>query len=199
MPIHNGSDHHTIKKNLTVEGTTTLAATTATVLSVSSRATLTGDGTGVSGSWWKTALTGMLLWGVAGSAGTCFTFVNDAGTTVLDLLSGKLIMRMYGRFARKKGANIAAANNLTLGGDGNVFIITGNTQINGVLTTDWQAGSDVSLIFTGTPTVKHNTGGTAGFAATLLAGSADLAAANNTVLTLIYDGTNWQEKCRKTP
>ena len=31
----------------------------------------------------------------------------------------------------------------------------------------------------------------------LLAGSVDLVAAANTVLTLMYDGTNWQEVSRK--
>lgn len=101
------------------------------------------------------------------------------------------------RFETGKGANIASANNLTLGSDGNVFTITGNTQLNAITIANWQAGSHVTLIFTGTPTVKHNTAGGAGTAVLLLAGSIDLTAANNTVLGLVYDGTQWQETFRK--
>lgn len=51
--------------------------------------------------------------------------------------------------------------------------------------------------FSGTPTVKHDTAGGAGTATLLLSGSVDLTAAANTVLTLVYDGTNWQEVSRK--
>lgn len=110
--------------------------------------------------------------------------------------SGKVTMDS-GRFEEKKGADVVAANDLTLGLDGNFFVITGNTQINAITTANWQAGSKVTLLFTGTPTVKHNTAGGAGTAVLFLAGSADLVAANNTILGLIYDGTQWQETFRK--
>lgn len=103
------------------------------------------------------------------------------------------------RNKEKKGANVTAANDLTLGLDGNKFTVTGNTQINGIATANWVAGSEITLLFTGTPTVKNNTAASAGFASLLLSGSADLVAANNVCLTLWYDGTNWQEKCRKVP
>lgn len=96
-----------------------------------------------------------------------------------------------------KGVNIASANNLTLGTDGNVFTITGNVQINAIDIANWQSGSEVILIFSGAPTVKHNTVGGAGTAVILLAGSVDLVAAANTVLKLVYDGTQWQEVSRK--
>jgi len=100
---------------------------------------------------------------------------------------------MTGRMKGAKGIDVVAANDLTLGTDGNFFIITGNTQINAIATSGWQAGAEVTLLFTGTPTVKHNTAGAGGFASFLLHGSVDLAAANNTILKLIYDGTNWQQ------
>lgn len=102
------------------------------------------------------------------------------------------------RFKEAKGANVAAANDLTLGTDGNTFTITGNTQINAITTANWNAGSRVFLIFSGTPTVKHNTAGGGGTAVLLLQGSADLSAAANTVLGLLYDGTSWHEVSRKT-
>lgn len=101
------------------------------------------------------------------------------------------------RQRQAQGASIVAANDLTLGTDGNVFTITGNTQINAVVVLNWLAGSVVTLLFTGTPTVKHNTAGSAGTAKVFLSGSVDFVAANNGVLTLLYDGTEWQETARK--
>lgn len=94
------------------------------------------------------------------------------------------------------GANVASANNLTLGADGNSFHITGNTQINAITTTGWQAGSVIHLIFDSTPTVKNNTAGGAGTAVLLLALGVDFLATANDVLTLLYDGTSWFEVCR---
>lgn len=101
------------------------------------------------------------------------------------------------RLNMAKGADVAAANDLTLGVDGNVFVITGNTQINAITTANWAAGSVIILIFSGTPTVKNNTAGGGGTAKIFLALSADLVAAANTVLQLVYDGTQWQEVSRK--
>lgn len=102
-----------------------------------------------------------------------------------------------GRVQTDKGVDVASANNLTLGTDGNLFVITGNTQINAITTANWQAGSQIILVFSGAPTVKHNTAGGAGTAVMFLAGSVDLVAAANTVLGLVYDGTQWQETFRK--
>lgn len=96
-----------------------------------------------------------------------------------------------------KGADIVAANDLTLGNDGTLFTVTGNTQINGIRVLNWQAGAEIDILFTGAPTIKHNTAASAGFASLKLNGSADLAAAADTLLTLRYDGTYWQEKGRK--
>jgi hypothetical protein len=96
-----------------------------------------------------------------------------------------------------KGTDTAAANDLTLPLDGNLFFITGNTQINRIAVLDWQAGSEITLIFTGTPTIKHNQATGGGFNIILLNGSVDLVAAPNTVLKLIYDGVSWQETTRK--
>lgn len=101
------------------------------------------------------------------------------------------------RFEEDMGISLVAANDLTLGNDGNNFVVTGNTQVNAITILNWQNGSHVTLQFTGTPTIKHNTAGGAGTAPLFLAGSVDLSAANNTVLGLWYDGTQWQETFRK--
>lgn len=122
--------------------------------------------------------------------GTAVVTVADAGAVTMtgnETVSG-----------RRLGASaaIVAANDLTLGVT-NLNIVSGNTQINALTTAGWTAGSQVTLVFSGTPTVKHNTAGGAGTAVMLLAGSVDLVAAANTVLSLVYDGTAWQETSRK--
>lgn len=102
------------------------------------------------------------------------------------------------RFGIAKGGDIASANTLTLGADGNFFKITGATTINGIVTRGWQAGSVVHLMFTGAPTVTHNSGAPGTDAvALLLNGASNMSAAANNTLTLVYDGTNWVELARK--
>lgn len=105
--------------------------------------------------------------------------------------------RFSSRLEEGKGADVASANDLTLGGDGNAFGITGTTTINAITSTNWQSGSIVTLIFAGATTVKHNTAGGAGTAKIFLAASTDLTTAANTILGLVYDGTQWQETFRK--
>lgn len=89
-------------------------------------------------------------------------------------------------------SSVVAANSLTLG-NANQFTVSGNTQINAITTAGWTAGSHITLIFSGAPTIKHNTAGGAGTAVIFLDGSADLLAAANTILGLTYDGTSWQQ------
>lgn len=128
-------------------------------------------------------------------AGASVTLTNnyalwvDAGTSRFD-----------GRILGNQGADVASANDLTLGADGNVFEITGTTQINAITTSGWQNGSVIRLIFTSTPTVKHNTAGGAGTAVMLLSGAADFSATADDVLTLVLSevgGTQaWREVSR---
>jgi len=53
------------------------------------------------------------------------------------------------RILGTKGANVASAENITLG-DGNCFDITGTTGISRIENTGWTAGSRVVLRFNGT-------------------------------------------------
>ncbi len=94
------------------------------------------------------------------------------------------------------GTATAAANDLTLPKNGNVFHITGTTQINAITTSGWPAGIEITLIFDSTPTVKNNTAGGGGTATFLLLGGADFAATANDVLKVVYDGTNFIEVSR---
>ena len=107
---------------------------------------------------------------------------------------------LTGRLQEKQGADVASANNLVLGSDGNVFEITGTTQINLVSNLNWQNGSQITLLFTSTPTVKHNQA-TSGTNITIqLAGAVDFVASAGDVLTLVLSeigGTQaWRERSR---
>lgn len=107
-----------------------------------------------------------------------------------------LYMAMATRLEADQGADVGSAGDLTLGTDGNFFKITGTTTINAITTANWQAGSEITLMFTASVTVKDDTAGGAGTATMLLAASGDFSATANDILKLVYDGTNWVEVCR---
>lgn len=101
------------------------------------------------------------------------------------------------RFLLAKGADVASANDITLGAGGNFFVITGTTQVNRITTTSWQAGAIIVLKFSGALTLKHQGAATSGALARInLSGSVDYATAANGRITLIYDGTDWWELSR---
>lgn len=105
--------------------------------------------------------------------------------------------QMAKRHLQKKGADVASANTMTLGTDGNSFHITGTTTINGITTASWQSGSILVLRFAASLTVTHNSGAPGGGAvALLLAGAVNFSATANDTLTLWYDGTNFVELAR---
>jgi hypothetical protein len=101
------------------------------------------------------------------------------------------------RFLGAEGADVAAANDLTLGLDGNFFVITGATQTNCLATANWQSGSVVILQFTSTPTIKNNQSCGAGFLPFILAAGADFAATASDTLTLVLaNAVEWAEVAR---
>lgn len=153
--------------------------------------------TGGMGIWNTTGMAGssLRMW-LDGTGGTANAVFSHNTTTAIKISSlGDTLF--FGRSEWAKGADVAAANDLTLGSGGNSFTITGNTQINAITTLNWQAGSVIILEFSGAPTIKHNNAGSAGTAVFKLAGSVDLVAAAETVLTVYYNGTNFQEIARK--
>lgn len=101
-----------------------------------------------------------------------------------------------GRFGISAGAAVASAGDLTLGADGNVFSITGTTTINAITTTNWQAGSEITLIFAAALTVSNNVAGGANTAKLRLNGGVNFSATANDVLKLVYNGTDWLETSR---
>src|SRR3990167_8231161 len=72
------------------------------------------------------------------------------------------------RLQGHKGADVASADVLILGTDGNYFDVTGTTTINHIDTRGWQAGSIVVLQFDGSVTVTHNAGSDTGSEASIL-------------------------------
>jgi hypothetical protein len=134
---------------------------------------------------------------LGGKLDTVITTVNGVSANILTFDSIPYTQIRNGRFEVSAGAAVAAANNLTLGTDGNLFSITGNTQINAITTANWQAGSTIAFIFTGTPVLKHNTAGGAGTAVMLLAGNVDYTAAAGDYIAFQYNGTTWHETNRK--
>lgn len=101
------------------------------------------------------------------------------------------------RISSSKSADVAAANDLAIG-NGNKVLVTGNTTINGIHTLNWISGSEIDIMVSDTPTFKHNTAASSGYASLKLAGGVDFMASASDVITFWYDGTYWQEKCRKT-
>jgi hypothetical protein len=107
---------------------------------------------------------------------------------------------VVGRVQQSQGADVASANNLVLGSDGNTFEITGTTQVNLISNLTWQNGSKVTLLFTSTPTVKHAQATATTNITILLAGAVDFVATAGDTLTLVLSeigGTQaWREISR---
>lgn len=93
-------------------------------------------------------------------------------------------------------AAVTAANDLTIG-NGNKVPLDGNGTINGIRVLNWGGGSEVDFICSGSPTFKHNTAPSAGFARLQLQGGADVIGSPGMTLSLWYDGTDWQQKAIK--
>lgn len=82
-----------------------------------------------------------------------------------------------------RGTDIASATTIDVPINGNIFYVTGNTNISGM--SGQGINSPFTLVFTGTPTVTRN--------ATLLLNTSNLVATANSTLTGIWDGTNFRE------
>jgi len=108
--------------------------------------------------------------------------------------------QLNSRLRESQGADVASANNLSLGTDGNAFEITGTTTINLISNTNWQNGSVIRLVFSSSLTVTNNAGTSGSNINILLAGGANFSATANDILTLmlceIGSVQNWVEVSR---
>jgi hypothetical protein len=90
------------------------------------------------------------------------------------------------QFSTAMGAAIASATSITLGTDGNLFSITGTTTIQTIVTTGWQAGSTVRLVFAGI-CIVNNSGNI-----TFRAGATSITTAANDIRDFTWDGSKWR-------
>lgn len=102
-----------------------------------------------------------------------------------------------GRLKTSKGSDVASAEEITLGANGNYFDITGTTTIDHINKTDWPAGTMVMLQFDANVTVTHNAGTPTGTEASIfLSEGVNFSATPDDILQLVYDGTTWREVSR---
>lgn len=104
--------------------------------------------------------------------------------------------RFDGRVQLTKGPDVASAADLGPT-TGNYFTVTGNTNIDFIKTTNWIPGSEITLEFSGTPTLNHNTAAPpVGSAALFLAGSVNFLCVAECVFKFAWNGTVWKEVSR---
>ena len=96
------------------------------------------------------------------------------------------------RFQYKQGTDIASANDITIGNNGNLFDITGTTQINRISPTGWQAGAGFKLQFDGVVTIKDAQATGGGYNTILCDNSTDIVTATGTIVEFLYDGTSFK-------
>lgn len=108
-----------------------------------------------------------------------------AGAAWVDIAT---VARAYG----SSGGNVASADEIDLGDNGNYFSITGTTTINKILNTGWTTGSIVALQFTTTVTIGSDTADpTSG--KIHLVGDSDFISSDTDTLTLQFNGAIWRE------
>lgn len=111
--------------------------------------------------------------------------IGSSGNTVR---AGQVVAGVSGRNGVSwtfKGADVVAAAAIVP--TGNLFHVTGNTNITSITSTGIVAGTRITIIFDGTPTFTDGSN-------LKLAGNF-VATADDTI-TLVYDGSNWYEICR---
>lgn len=109
----------------------------------------------------------------------CPKQVQSAGN---DLYTGQIVGLQY----QRQGIDIAAAATITPG-NGNFFVVSGNTNITSVTAAARDKGRIIVLQFSGTPTFTDGSN-------LKLAGN--LVATADDTISLVCDGTNWIEMAR---
>lgn len=197
-----------IANNLRVGSLTTLPSATIDVtgtMSVSSTSTLTGlrnngtfttTGAAMIGGTTARSATLHVLGTASVSGSSTLTGVRNNGTVSCTGNFSTTARLQFGQ-----GVSVAStAGAMTVGGDGNVFEITGTNAITAIANTSWQNGSEITLYFTSTASLTDgvaNSGANIGFE---LAGNVNFTATADDALTLVLctvGGTQrWREKCR---
>lgn len=107
--------------------------------------------------------------------------------------AGAVTLSKTGTDIWTKGADIASGNNLAPGADGDLFHVTGTTQVNLIASTNFRAGSHIRLIFDGALTVKHGQTTSGANKRVNLFGASDIKTVANDTMEFVYDGTTWNQ------
>jgi len=154
--------------------------TVAGNLSVGSGGTLTANGPAV-------------LSGSVNATGTVTVSGSFTATAQANLNSNVVVggpTNINNRLLTMQGSDVASAATITLG-TGNVFQITGTTQINNIVTTNWSSGSIIILLFQSALTLGHAVGAVAG--ELFLRGAANLAVAAGTTHSFALINSIWYQ------
>jgi hypothetical protein len=100
-----------------------------------------------------------------------------------------------------QGSDVASTTSIDLGSDGNVFELTGTTNVHRVQSNNWQNGSVITLVANESVTVVHGTATSTTYVTIMLAGSVNFGMGANDSLTLMLSETTaggqaWREISR---
>lgn len=116
------------------------------------------------------------------------TYTDIARTSVANTFTAN--QTFSARMMIDRGADVASANDITLGADGQTFTITGTTNVQRIATASWNDGAIIALRFSSALCqISHNTAAGGGFASILLGGASAYMTAANDVLFFQYDST----------
>ena len=138
--------------------------------------------------------------------GPAGSFVCDASTAYMSfarntaggyLLAGGATVEILDTYGYK-GDNLTSAASMLTDRSGNFHLVTAANAIDYIQISEKAPGSELVLQFAANPTLTHQAVAApgAGYAKLWLAGGINFVAAAGDMLTLIYDGTDWREKCR---
>jgi hypothetical protein len=91
--------------------------------------------------------------------------------------------------SQRQGVDITAASTINPD-DGNYFVVNGNTPIDNIGNAARNKGKVAIFECSGTPTFKHNSGGTGNIRCT---GSADVIMTANDIIQFVSNGTLWKQ------
>lgn len=112
-----------------------------------------------------------------------------------NIAEGEVINVNDKRVLESQGDDIASANNLILDSalNGNVYVITGTTQMNLIEDLDWQDGSKVTLQFAGVLIISHGAAASGDFKPIYLAKGSDYTTTAGDTFTFVLINGEWWE------
>jgi hypothetical protein len=141
------------------------------------------------------------LWQIDGNDFVNLSATGDGAGGAQSLLVTISPATVFGaRVSEKQGASIAVANTITLGNDGNAFVLTGGGTLDAIKIARWQDGAVVTLFSGGEGTIRNNTAGGGGSVPILLKDHVNYSITTGSNITLRLSTVNgvqaWREIAR---